>query len=318
MCLACYESVADSDSRPSDLPSGGAGSRHAVAGAEWPAAGGKAWHPRRAFLLAAGAAAAGPALAQVEVGEASRLRNLVPAGEIESASMQEYGRMLAQARQQRALAPDDYPALQRLRGISQRLIPLAPRWNDRARQWRWEINLIGSQQINAFCMPGGKIAFFTGILVQLKLDDNEVATIMGHEIAHALREHARERMGKQMATRLGAGLVSSLLGLGNVGDTVLGMGAQLWSMKWGREDESEADLVGMDLAAHAGYDPAAGISLWQKMGAVNKSAPPQWMSTHPSGPTRIKDIEATLPKVADIYAKASKPDRRFPVATDKV
>jgi predicted Zn-dependent protease len=95
------------------------------------------------------------------------------------------------------------------------------------------------------------------------------------------------------------------------------MSAQLLSMRWGREDESEADLVGMDLAARGGYDPRAGVSLWQKMGEVNKNAPPQWMSTHPSGPTRIKDIEATLPKVTDLYARASKPDRRFPVATDR-
>ena len=111
---------------------------------------------------------------------------------------------------------------------------------------------------------------------------------MGHEIAHALREHARERMGKTAGTRIGAGLLSAIFGLGNVGDALLNMGAQLLTLKFSREDESEADLVGMDLAARAGYDPRAGVSLWQKMGAQNKGAPPQWMSTHPSGPTRIK------------------------------
>ena len=122
-------------------------------------------------------------------------------------------------------------------------------------------------------------------------------------------------MGKTIATRVGASLVSSLLGLGNVGDTVLGMGAQLWSMKWGREDESEADLVGMELAARAGYDPAAGVSLWQKMGQAAKGAPPEFLSTHPSGPTRIKDIQASIPQVAGLYARAPKPERRFPVAS---
>jgi predicted Zn-dependent protease len=274
---------------------------------------------RRLFTGLALAGAASPLLARegVEVGSTSKFAKLAPADQVEAAGAQQYAQMMGQANQQKALVPAKHPQVERLRYIGQRLLPFAPEWNPRAERWKWEVNLIASKQLNAFCMPGGKIAFFTGILVQLQLDDNEVAAIMGHEIAHALREHARERMGKQMASRLGAGLLSSLLGLGNVGETVLGMSAQLLSMKWGREDESEADLVGMDLAARAGYDPKAGVSLWQKMAGVNKNAPPQWMSTHPSGPTRIKDIEATLPRVADIYARASKPDRRFAVATDK-
>jgi predicted Zn-dependent protease len=282
-----------------------------------------ACHPmgasRRLFTGLALAGAASPLLARegVEVGSTSKFAKLAPAEQVEAAGAQQYAQMMGKANSERALVPVNHPQVQRLRYIGQRLLPFADEWNPRAQNWKWEVNLIASKQINAFCMPGGKIAFFTGILVQLKLDDNEVAAIMGHEIAHALREHARERMGKQMATRVGAGLLSNLLGLGSVGDTVLGMSAQLLSMRWGREDESEADLVGMDLAARGGYDPRAGVSLWQKMGEVNKSAPPQWMSTHPSGPTRIKDIEATLPKVTDLYARASKPDRRFPVATDR-
>ena len=282
-----------------------------------------ACHPkgasRRLFAGLALASAAGPLLARegVEVGSTSKFAKLAPAEQVEAAGAQQYAQMMGKANSERALISVNHPQVQRLRYIGQRLLPFADEWNPRAQNWKWEVNLIASKQINAFCMPGGKIAFFTGILVQLKLDDNEVAAIMGHEIAHALREHARERMGKQMATRVGAGLLSNLLGLGSVGDTVLGMSAQLLSMRWGREDESEADLVGMDLAARGGYDPRAGVSLWQKMGEVNKNAPPQWMSTHPSGPTRIKDIEATLPKVTDLYARASKPDRRFPVATDR-
>jgi predicted Zn-dependent protease len=138
-----------------------------------------------------------------------------------------------------------------------------------------------------------------------------VAMIMGHEVAHALREHARERMGKTAATRLGAGLLSSLLGLGSVGDTLLGYGGQLLTLKFSREDESEADLVGMELAARAGYDPRAGVSLWNKMAAASKGAPPQWMSTHPSGTSRIKEIEANLPSVMPLFQRAPKPDQRF-------
>lgn len=240
----------------------------------------------------------------VEVGGNSGFSKLVPAAQVEASAQQQYGQLLQQAASKRALAPDNHPQVVRLRTIAQRIIPQSYDWNPRARQWQWEVNLIASNQINAFCMPGGKIAFFTGLLDQLKLTEDEVAMVMGHEIAHALREHARERMAKQAATRVGAGLISSLLGLGDVGQAVTGYGAQLISLKFGREDESEADLVGMELAARAGYDPRAGVSLWQKMSATGRSAPPQWLSTHPSGSTRIAEIEANLPKVMPLYERA--------------
>jgi predicted Zn-dependent protease len=193
-----------------------------------------------------------------------------------------------------------------LRAIAKDIIPFAIAWNPRARDWRWEVNLIGSKQINAFCMPGGKIAFYSGILDQLKLSDDEVAMVMGHEIAHALREHARERMGKNAATGIGASLLSQALGLGQFGQTVTNYGAQLLTLQFSRDDESEADLVGMELAARAGYNPRAGVTLWQKMSAANKGAPPQWLSTHPSGASRIADIEANLPKVMPLYERAKK------------
>jgi predicted Zn-dependent protease len=153
-------------------------------------------------------------------------------------------------------------------------------------------------------MPGGKIAFYSGILDKLKLTDDEVAMVMGHEIAHALREHARERMGKNAATGIGANVLSQLLGLGQVGQTVTQYGTQLLTLQFSREDESEADLVGMELGARAGFDPRAGITLWQKMSAAAKGAPPQWLSTHPSGSTRIAEMEANLPRVMPLYQKA--------------
>jgi len=240
----------------------------------------------------------------VEVGGNSAFSKLVPADQVERAAAQQYTRLLAQARAQQALAGAEHPELQRLRGIANRIIPFAMPWNDRARGWKWEVNLIGSSQINAFCMPGGKIAFYSGILKTLKLTDDEVAMVMGHEIAHALREHARERMGKNAATGLGANLLSHMLGLGDIGQTVTQYGAQLLTLKFGREDESEADLVGMELAARAGFNPRAGISLWQKMGAANKGAPPEWLSTHPSGTARIAQMEANLPQVMPLYERA--------------
>ena len=158
-------------------------------------------------------------------------------------------------------------------------------------------------------MPGGKIAFYTGILSQLKLTDDEVAMVMGHEIAHALREHARERMGKSVATdglaRIGSSIAAAAFGINpNLTDFVARQGANLISLKFSRDDETEADLVGMELAARAGYNPESGVSLWQKMSEANKGAPPQWLSTHPSGNSRIQEIQANLPKVMPLYERA--------------
>jgi predicted Zn-dependent protease len=275
-------------------------------------------HGRRLFTgLLATAAVAPSALAQDaegvrdEVGKTSRFAKLVPAEEVEKAAAAQYRQMQQEASQQRALAPAGHPQLVRLRAIADRLVPHTLPWNPRARQWKWEVSLIGSKELNAFCMPGGKIAFYYGILQRLQLSDAEVAAIMGHEMAHALREHARERMGKTAATRVGANLLSSLLGLGAAGDVALGMGAQLLTLRFSREDESEADIVGMELAARAGYDPAAGISLWEKMLEASKGAPPEFMSTHPAGETRIKDIQGMLPKVAALYERAAKPAKQY-------
>ncbi len=247
----------------------------------------------------------------VEVGKESGFTRLVPAEQVEAAAQQQYGQLIQDARNQSALLPDNHPQVIRLRAIAKRIIPYSLAWNRRAAQWQWQVVVLQSKELNAFCMPGGKIAFYTGILDQLQMTDDEVAMVMGHEIAHALREHARERMGKGAATRLGANLISGLLGLGGVGDSLLNMGGQLLTLKFSREDESEADLVGMELAARAGYDPRAGISLWRKMSAASKGAPPQWMSTHPASNTRINDIERNLAKVLPLYERAAKPDVRW-------
>ena len=264
-----------------------------------------AWSPRRAFLLAAGAAAVAPALAQVDVGKSSSLRKLVPADQLEAAATQQYAQMMAQARAQKALAPDNHPQLQRLRAIAQRTIPHAAQWNDRARQWQWEVNLVASKQINALCMPGGKIAFYTGILDQLNLSDDEAAMVMGHEMAHALREHARERIGKTQATSIGLSLGAQLLGLGDLGNVAARVGTQLLALKFSREDESEADLVGLELAARSGFAPTAGATLWRKMASASgRSNGTKFLSTHPSGPDRIRELEANAPKVQALYEQA--------------
>jgi len=247
----------------------------------------------------------------VDVGNQSVLARLVPAEQLEQAASQQYIKMAQDARKQNALLPDNHPQVIRLRTIAKRIIPFSLSWNKRASQWQWQVIAINSKELNAFCMPGGKIAFYTGILDQLKLTDDEVAMVMGHEVAHALREHARERIGKQTGVRLGANLISGLLGLGSLGDSLLNTGGQLLTLTFSRQDESEADLVGMELAARAGYNPQAGITLWQKMAAASKGAPPQFLSTHPSSSTRIQDIQNNLRKVMPLYERAPKPEQRW-------
>jgi Zn-dependent protease with chaperone function len=277
--------------------------------------------PARRRLLKAGAAGAllslpaaaapGQPREGVQVGPRSNFESLVPAAEVEAQAAREYHDMLAQARARRLLAEPVHPQLRRLVYISLRLRPFAGMWNPRAVGWQWEVNLIGSPQINAFCMPGGKIAFYWGILTKLKLSDDEVAMVMGHEMAHALREHGRAQIGKEVATRGAIGLFAGLFGWGNTGRQMAGMGGRLLSLKYSRDDETEADLIGLELAARAGYDPRSALSLWQKMEAASQGAPPAFLSDHPSNPDRLRVIAANIPRVQGLYDRAPKPDQRF-------
>jgi predicted Zn-dependent protease len=207
------------------------------------------------------------------------------------------------------LLPQSHPEVQRLRAIAKRIIPHTTRWNQDATQWQWQVNLIDSKDVNAFCMPGGRIGFFTGILSSLKLTDDEVAAVMGHEIAHALREHSREKMAKQMGTnavaRIGGALVSGIFGIDpSITGTVASYGAQFVGLKFSRDDEREADLVGLDISSRAGYDPRAGIALWRKMAALDRRAPIEVLSTHPGGESRIKDMERHMNLLLPVYARA--------------
>ncbi|MFG5779325.1 M48 family metallopeptidase [Comamonas sp. J-3] len=265
---------------------------------------------RRGFLqtlIASGAlAASAPVLAQVDVGKSSTMRNLVPAETLEQAAEQQYAELLAQAKQQGALAQPGNAQLQRLQAIAQRLIPQALVWNERAKGWKWEVNLIGSQQINAFCMPGGKIVFYTGLIDKLQLSDDEIAMVMGHEMAHALREHSREQLAKTQATSLGIRLGAAIFGLGDMGTAAANLGGKLLTLKFSRSDETDADLVGLELAARAGYNPQAAVTLWQKMGEANGSGGIGFLSTHPTGPNRIANLQANVPKVERLYEQARK------------
>lgn len=269
-----------------------------------------------AAMLGAGTMVALPAWADgVELNERSALGQIVSAEDIEDAAAQQYQQLLKDARSQGALASANDPQLQRLRYIARRLISHVGtpnlRGTSRAAQWNWEVNLIGSKQVNAFCMPGGKIAFFSGILTQLRLNDDEVAMVMGHEMTHALREHSREQLGKTTATQGLIELGSALFGLGDGGRYLAGLGGQLLSLRFSRDDESEADRGGLDLAARSGYDPRAAISLWTKMESAGRGSPPEWLSTHPAGTSRIAQIQSQLPTVQPVFARAEKPPQRF-------
>ena len=270
------------------------------------------------LLTAFGTAGVGTASAQdgktivqdgIRVTPLSRSRVLIPEAQLNEAAAQQYTQMMGQAQQKGILLPQSHPEVRRLRAIAQRIVPHAPRWNQNATQWQWQVYLIDSQDVNAFCMPGGRIGFFTGILTQLKLTDDEVAAVMGHEIAHALREHSREKMAKQgmtsMGARVGGALISGIFGIdpGIVG-TVANSAGQLLVLKFSRNEEREADLVGLDISSRAGYDPRAGIALWRKMAALNKRAPLELLSTHPGGETRIKDMEEHMNVLLPLYARS--------------
>jgi len=256
-------------------------------------------------LLAAGAAFAQTQSEGVEVRKSRLL--LVPASVAERYARQEYAGLMRAASEKGALNTDARE-LERLRKIARSLVPHAARFNAEAQRWRWEVNLIRSRNVNAFCMPGGKIAFFSGILDALKLSDDEIAAVMGHEIAHALLEHGRARMSEQLLRNVGISAAAIAFNLGQVSTELLGGAAKLaLTLPFSRRHETDADLVGMELAARAGFDPRAAVAVWHKMqrlGAQGGGQPPQFLSTHPSHESRIRDIEANLPKVLPLYDAA--------------
>ncbi|WP_137938505.1 M48 family metallopeptidase [Chitinivorax sp. B] len=202
----------------------------------------------------------------------------------------------------------DPKALERLRTIANRLIPQTGEFRPDAIKWDWEVNLENSDELNAYCAPGGKIMFYSGLINRLKLTNDEIAAIMGHEMAHALREHGREAMSRVYAQQLGLSVVALT---GKVSDQALRLANSAVTVAWqlpnSRENETEADRIGLELAARAGYDPNAAISVWKKMTAASEGQPPQWMSTHPSHGSRIHDLEDKIPLVMPLYESARKP-----------
>jgi len=231
--------------------------------------------------------------------------SMLSTDEVNQSYAQSYQQTLGEASKKGMLDKNSAKA-RRIQAIADRLIAQAPTFRQDCAQWKWEVNLIKSDELNANCGPGGKIIFYTGLIDKLQLTDDEIAAVMGHEIAHALREHGREAMSKAYGVSalkqiaLIAGAPQEAVAAGDNGVNLL------MTLPNSRENENEADLIGLELAARAGYNPNAAISLWNKMSQAAEGAPPEFLSTHPASSSRIASLQAAIPKVMPLYEQARK------------
>ena len=227
----------------------------------------------------------------------------VSAQEVNAAAAKSYSKMLKEAAEKKTLNTDVAMA-RRVQTIGRKLIAQTRVFRQDALGWSWEINVIQSDEVNAFCMAGGKIGVYAGIIDRLKMTDAELAAVMGHEIAHALREHSREQISRQQASQIPGILLTIVTGssaVGRLGNAVTDVAINLPNS---REAEKEADEMGAELAARAGYDPHAAVTLWEKMNRLGGSRPPEFLSTHPSPESRIQDLEQISRRVAHLYQPA--------------
>ena len=230
---------------------------------------------------------------------------LVSSQQLEQVAAQSYSKLTSEAAA-KGILNTDASILRRLRAIAQRIEPQTKIFRHDAPDWKWEVNMINSSELNAFCMPGGKIIFYSGLIRQLHLTDEEIAVVMGHEISHALREHSREQVSQALAAQSAIGLGAALFGFGQGSADIAGVLYQsLIATRFSRTDENEADQIGLELSARAGYDPRAGVTLWQKMLKANSGgSPPVFLSSHPTEASRVQQIEALLPTVLPLYIAA--------------
>lgn len=239
---------------------------------------------------------------QVGINRTQYMSSLVSEAELNQEAASQYQQILAQARAKGELDPSAAQT-QRVQAIARRLIARAGVFRPDAKNWAWEVHVVKSDEVNAWCMPGGKIAVYTGLLDKIKPTDAELAAVMGHEISHALREHAREQVSRQMGTSVGISILAAVTGNQTVADLGSNLSEVMFTLPNSRANETEADRMGVELAARAGYDPRAAISLWQKMGQSGGGAPPEILSTHPSSQSRIADLEQASARVLPLYQK---------------
>ncbi|MDT7041444.1 M48 family metallopeptidase [Candidatus Nitronereus thalassa] len=223
---------------------------------------------------------------------------------------QSYAQVLGDPKVQISNNPDEVDPVRR---VAHRIIAAAKKskYAERAKSFNWEVNVIKDDGTkNAWALPGGKIAFYTGIFPEAK-NENGLAAIMGHEVVHALARHGAERMSQNLAAQVGLQTASILLGGGGVSGQLamqaLGLGTQVGVLlPFSRSHESEADYIGLLLAAEAGYDPRESVRLWQRMAQASQGAPPEFLSTHPANETRIKDLQEWMPEAMAIYERSAK------------
>ncbi len=256
-----------------------------------------------AALLAAGCASTTSGSVATDGRSRSQLL-LVSPEQVMEQSLQYYDQQNQKARAQGKLVTSG-AEWSRVNAVMQRIVPQVATFRPDAARWPWQLVLIDEDTVNAHVMAGGKITFYTGILRQLRLSDDEIAAIMGHEMAHALREHTREKISQSAAGDLAISIGGALLGVGEGAQQLAGLGKQLaLDLPFSRNMESEADLYGLELAARAGYDPRAAISLWQKMAQAGGGSGPSFLSTHPSAGDRMAQLQAAMPRVLPLYEQA--------------
>lgn len=240
------------------------------------------------------------------IGVERKQRMLVSEEAVQQGAAQAYQQELQKARAAGTLNRDA-ALLGRVRAITQRLIPHTAAFRPDAPSWNWETNVLDSKEMNAYAMPGGKIMVYSGLVDRLKLSDAEIASVVGHEIAHALREHSRERISRAYAQQLALAGVAAATGVsGSAVDLANMVATVTFQLPFSREQESESDLIGLELMARAGYDPNAAVSVWQKMAQNAGGGSVEFLSTHPSPGSRIETLQQNIPKVMPLYQAAKR------------
>ncbi|WP_175745334.1 M48 family metallopeptidase [Burkholderia ambifaria] len=247
-----------------------------------------------------------PTSQQVRYGDAIAFRTLIPSPLLEQLTASEYAQIVQTAADSDRLLPANQPRVKRLRAIVMKLAPYSVKWNDRVKSWAWDVNAIRSRDIRVTCLPGGKVLVYGGMLDRVRLNDDELGVLLAHGIAHALREHARSNLSTASQTSLRAAALPPLFGVGDPLPQALNLGARLQTLRYDPTDETEADVIGGDIAARAGFDPRAAITLWDKLAAATRANKKSgFIYTHPYGATRRQDLLNRLQDLMPLYAKAT-------------
>ncbi|TCW81247.1 peptidase M48 [Burkholderia sp. SRS-46] len=299
---SAHASDASSAAAPGSAPS----ATPAPAATPAPSASPATAEPAQPTGAAASTKAYTPTPQQVRFGNAVAFRTLIPSPVLEQLTANEYAQIVQAAAQSNRLLGDNQPRVKRLRAIVAKLAPYSVKWNDRVKTWTWEVNAIRSRDIRVSCLPGGKILVYGGMLDRIRLNDDELGVLLAHGIAHALREHARGNFSDPSQTSLRAATLPPLFGVGDPLPQPLNLDDRLQTLRYDPTDETEADVIGGDIAARAGFDPRAAITLWDKLAAATRAnRETGYIYTHPYGAARRQDLLNRLPDLLPLYAKAT-------------